>query len=126
MNPQELPLTDSLSCLHVIEHFGLGRYNDPININGHIDGIDNLIRLLQKNGKLYISFPIGLKDQVHFNNQRVLHPKSILSFSNIKEKMDLIRFDYVDDQGTIHLDINLNNFRQKLIYGCGIYTFIKK
>jgi len=126
MNPQELPLTDSLSCLHVIEHFGLGRYNDPININGHIEGLNNLIKILQKNGRLYISFPIGIRDEVHFNNQRIIHPKSILSFSSIKENMELKRFDYVDDKGDLHLDINLHNFQEKLIYGCGIYTFIKK
>jgi len=27
--------TDTLSCLHTIEHFGLGRYGDPIRVNGH-------------------------------------------------------------------------------------------
>lgn len=27
------PITDSLSSLHVVEHFGLGRYGDPIDIN---------------------------------------------------------------------------------------------
>ena len=25
---------DSLSCMHVIEHIGLGRYGDPINAKG--------------------------------------------------------------------------------------------
>ena len=37
-------ITDSLSCLHAIEHFGLGRYGDTVDITGHIKGIDNLIR----------------------------------------------------------------------------------
>jgi hypothetical protein len=36
MNPQDLGQTDTLFCLHAIEHFGLGRYTDPININIHI------------------------------------------------------------------------------------------
>ena len=36
MNPQDLRQTNSLSCLHAIENFGLGRYTDPIVINGHI------------------------------------------------------------------------------------------
>ena len=31
-------ITDSLSCLHALEHFGLGRYGDPINPNGHLIG----------------------------------------------------------------------------------------
>ena len=31
-------ICDSLSCLHAIEHFGLGRYGDPINPQGHLLG----------------------------------------------------------------------------------------
>ena len=34
MNPKDLGEVDSISCLHVIEHFGLGRYGDPIDIEG--------------------------------------------------------------------------------------------
>mgnify|MGYP006185842181 CR=1 FL=1 len=28
---------DSLSCLHALEHFGLGRYNDPIQFDGYLE-----------------------------------------------------------------------------------------
>ena len=36
MKPQEdLGKADSVSCLHAIEHFGLGRYTDPNDVNGH-------------------------------------------------------------------------------------------
>lgn len=40
--------TDSMSCLHTIEHFGLGRYNDPIDADGHIKGLNNMYTLLKK------------------------------------------------------------------------------
>ena len=30
---------DYITCLHAIEHFGLGRYGDPIDPDGHIKGI---------------------------------------------------------------------------------------
>ena len=46
MHPIQIGKTDSLSCLHAIEHFGLGRYSDPIDINGHIKGLENMISLL--------------------------------------------------------------------------------
>jgi hypothetical protein len=59
-------ICDSLSCLHALEHFGLGRYGDPIDPNGHIKGFFNLSKMLQPNGILYISFPIG-KSELHFN-----------------------------------------------------------
>ena len=125
MNPLKVTKTDSLSCLHAIEHFGLGRYNDPINIDGHITGITNLTSMLEKNGILYISFPIGKTDEVHFNAQRVFHPKSIFNYHCIRSCMKLIRFDYVDDNGDLHLNSNVDTILGKLDYGCGIYTFKK-
>ena len=125
MNPLKVTKTDSLSCLHAIEHFGLGRYNDPIDINGHIKGISNLVSMLEKNGILYISFPIGKKDEVHFNAHRVFHPKSILKHHCIRSYMELIRFDYVDDKGDLYLNSNVDSTLAKLDYGCGIYTFKK-
>ena len=125
MNPLKVSKTDSLSCLHAIEHFGLGRYNDRIDIDGHVKGISNLVSMLEKNGILYISFPIGKTDEVHFNAHRVFHPKSILKNHIIKSQMKLIRFDYVDDLGDLHLNSNLESTLGKLNYGCGIYTLKK-
>ena len=40
-------ITDSLSCLHALEHFGLGRYGDPIDPKGHIKGFNNLLKILK-------------------------------------------------------------------------------
>jgi predicted SAM-dependent methyltransferase len=72
-------VTDSISCLHTIEHFGLGRYGDDINPVGHIKGFNNIIRMLKPDGRLYISFPIGKKNEVHFNAHRIFHPKYIFN-----------------------------------------------
>lgn len=41
---------DSVSCLHAIEHFGLGRYGDSIDPQGYRRGIANLSGLLNKGG----------------------------------------------------------------------------
>jgi Caenorhabditis protein of unknown function, DUF268 len=38
---------DSVSCLHALEHFGLGRYGDPVDRDGHLRGFRNLRRILQ-------------------------------------------------------------------------------
>lgn len=83
MNPASLPTTtaggycDSLSCLHAIEHFGLGRYGDPINPRGYQLGIANMARLLQAGGTFYLSTPIG-EERVEFNANRVFEPLSIV------------------------------------------------
>ena len=41
-------LSDSVSCLHAIEHFGLGRYGDTIDPIGHIKGFNNILKLIKK------------------------------------------------------------------------------
>jgi hypothetical protein len=121
----ESDITDSLSCLHAIEHFGLGRYGDPINPNGHLIGLENMVKLLKKNGTLYISFPItSSATKVYFNAHRVLNYQEILSWSG-SENLVLKNFDVVDDQGDLFLNQDINNLRHKMIYGCGIYTLVK-
>jgi hypothetical protein len=114
-------ICDSLSCLHALEHFGLGRYGDPIDPNGHLKGFYNLSKMIQSGGTLYISFPIG-KPGVHFNAHRIFHPKDILEWS--KNLFQLIRFDFVDDDGNLHPDASLTP-HPILNYGCGIYTLRK-
>jgi len=113
---------DSLSCLHALEHFGLGRYGDPIDPDGHLKGFGNLYRMLKDNGVLYLSFPIG-KSGVHFNAHRVFAPSEVLEWS--KGKFALERFDYVDDAGDLHCDADITNM-PKIGYGCGIYTLRKQ
>ena len=125
MNSNLKEQTDSVSCLHAIEHFGLGRYGDNIDCDGHIKGINNLVEILSGGGILYISFPIGSRDEVHFNAHRIFHPKSILGIKSIEEKMELIRFDWVDDDGNLHTKSNIENIGDNVKYGCGIYTFKK-
>jgi len=118
------PTADSISCLHAIEHFGLGRYGDPIDPNGYKKGFENLLRMVQPNGTLYISFPIGKQNEVHFNAHRVFHPLDIFSWSADKS-IELKRFDYVDDKGDIHKNVDLFKHDINVSYGCGIYSFTK-
>lgn len=114
-------VTDSLSCLHAIEHFGLGRYGDPLDPNGHLKGFNNLHRMLKPGGTLYISFPIGA-NSVYFNAHRVFQPSEILKWSD--GLFQLKRFDYVDDNGNLHKNQPVEN-TPRLVHGCGIYTMEK-
>jgi hypothetical protein len=123
MNPANIEKSDSVSCLHAIEHFGLGRYTDPIDVNGHLSGIRNLVDLVKEGGTLYISFPIGKADEVQYNAHRVFHPQSILKVPEIAKNMRLTRFDFVDDRGDLHLKQTVESAVGRLTYGCGIYTF---
>jgi hypothetical protein len=118
-------LTDSLSCLHTIEHFGLGRYGDPVDPQGYLKGFNNMLKMLKPSGNLYISFPIGVKNEVHFNAHRVFHPTDILGWALPHYSLQLERFDFVDDEGKLHKNIDLKNEKIDVNFGCGIYTFRK-
>jgi len=119
-------LTDSLSCLHVIEHVGLGRYGDTIDPMGHIKGFNEMLKLLGEDGMFYVSIPIGRKNEVHFNAHRVFHPLDILSWRLFGCELSLERFDYVDDAGNLHKNVDIFNRKIEVLYGCGIYHFRKK
>ncbi|MGA2030503.1 MAG: DUF268 domain-containing protein, partial [Verrucomicrobiota bacterium] len=47
---QALPFADcgiqSISCMHVVEHVGLGRYGDPLDPNGDLKAMNELERVL--------------------------------------------------------------------------------
>ncbi len=72
---------DSLSCLHAIEHFGLGRYGDPLDRQGHVKGLLNMARMLEPEGRLYLSAPIG-RERVEFNANRVFDPRSLIRIAD--------------------------------------------
>jgi hypothetical protein len=114
---------ESLSCLHVIEHIGLGRYGDPVDPKGHIKAIKELSRVLSPGGKLYFSTPIG-KERLVFDAHRVFSPKTIIEeFTN--NGLMLVEFNYINDSG---LEINYNSnieFCNNLNYGCGLFVFSK-
>lgn len=117
---------DSLSCLHALEHFGLGRYGDKLNLEGHNIGFRNLASMVKSGGTLYLSVPIG-PQRIEFNAHRVFNISTILSIAANDFKLD--SFSYVDDQGALHTDQTLDSVNLKsnfnCTYGCGIFQFTK-
>ncbi|MEI6647766.1 MAG: DUF268 domain-containing protein [bacterium] len=118
---------DSLSCLHAIEHFGLGRYGDPLCIDGHLKGLQQLNKILKPNGKFYISVPIG-PQRIEYNAHRVFSIKYLLDL--FSEDYQLDRFSYVDDKGELHEDASLSSPQIETNfgcwYGCGIFELTKQ
>ena len=118
--------TDSISCLHAIEHFGLGRYNDSIDADGHLKGLETIYHILKKGGKFYFSTPIGAQ-RIEFNAHRVFSIQYLLDI--FKEKYKLESFSYIDDEGGLHKDIKLNESmiseNCSCSYGCGVFELTK-
>lgn len=69
---------ESISALCSIEHFGLGRYGDPIDPMGWEKALLAFERVLKSGGKMYISVPVGQCDKVCFNAHRVYRPQTII------------------------------------------------
>jgi hypothetical protein len=120
----EHEICDSISCLHAIEHFGLGRYGDPLDPNGHIKGFINILKMLKTGGTFYISFPIAKSDRVEFNAHRVFASESIFKWQSTYQ-LKLKHFSFVDDQGDLHIDVATHEIPKNLKHGCGIYVFEK-
>jgi len=118
---------DSVSSLHAIEHFGLGRYNDPIDYNGHLKGIENITQMLKSGGTFYFSVPIG-PQRVEFNAHRVFSLEYLISI--LSPNYTIKSFSYVNDSGDLIENAELtdqsiqSNF--SCWYGCGIFILLKK
>ncbi len=118
---------DSLSCLHVLEHFGLGRYGDPIDPQGHTKGISNMAALLRPGGLFYLSTPIG-RERVEFNANRVFDPSRLIRLAESSD-LELRRLTVVSEGGNISDVEPTADTLSRLIeasYNLGIFTFAKR
>jgi hypothetical protein len=89
---------DSLSCLHTIEHFGLGRYGDPIDPDGHRKGLDRLKAMVKPGGMLYLSTPIG-PQRIEFNAHRIFAAATVTGWFADGWKIE--RFAVIDDTNRV-------------------------
>jgi len=122
-----LPFQDnsiaSLSCMHTVEHIGLGRYGDPLDPDGDLKAAMELERVLSVGGDLLFVAPIG-KPKLAFNAHRIYSHEQITAyFSKLKLEEFALIPDDVQDGGLVY------NPRQELIerqrYGCGCFWFKK-
>jgi len=123
-----LPFEDgslsSLSCMHVVEHVGLGRYGDPLDPDGDLKAMAELQRVLAAGGSLLFVVPVG-KPKIMFNAHRIYSYKQILSYFN---EMELKQFALIPDdsrdKGIIqNATSELANAQN---YGCGCFWFQKE
>jgi SAM-dependent methyltransferase len=111
---------DSISSLHAIEHFGLGRYGDPVDPDGWRKALLALQRVLRAGGRLYLSVPVG-RERVCFNAHRVFSPMRVV---DTVADLDLVSFAGVDDSGRF-LDVAQPAELASQEYACGLFEFTK-
>ena len=113
---------ESISSLHAVEHFGLGRYGDPVDPEACFKAMKAFQRVLKPGGRLYFSVPIG-REKVYFNSHRIFNPFTIVkTFAGL----ELLSFSAINDKGAflpspladIGDYVNANN-------SCGLFEFTK-
>ncbi|CAA6606257.1 conserved hypothetical protein [Rhodospirillaceae bacterium LM-1] len=111
----------SLSCMHVVEHVGLGRYGDPLDYDGDLKAIEELKRVLKPGGQLLFVVPLS-EPRIVFNAHRYYHPNQILQAF---EGYALEEFGMIFDDQTFFLFRSTDiQFRQQQD-GCGCFLFRK-
>lgn len=111
---------ESLSCLHVLEHIGLGRYGDDLDPDGSRKAALELKRVLATGGSLYLGAPIG-RERVCFNAHRIFNPLTLLDFF---KGLTLISFSAVNDNGYYEKNVLPEQFVSAK-YSCGLLHFCK-
>ncbi|HEY1037275.1 MAG TPA: DUF268 domain-containing protein [Candidatus Paceibacterota bacterium] len=124
--PFEKESVKSISCMHTLEHIGLGRYGDPIDPEGDLKAIKSLKSVVAKDGSLLIVVPIG-KPKIEFNAHRIYSYEQIISYF-VDENMYLQEFSYIpefESEGGLMRNAD-PKLSESAHYACGCFWFKKK
>lgn len=113
---------ESISCMHVVEHIGLGRYGDDLNPDGDLSAMFELSRVVASGGSILFVVPIG-KPLLQFNAQRVYSFRQIM---NQFIGFSLVEFSLIPDSKKVGIIINaLEEQANEQDFGCGCFWFKK-
>ncbi len=119
--PFENESIESLSCMHTIEHVGLGRYGDSIDPDGDIKAINELKRVSKNTGNILFVTPVG-KPKIEFNAHRIYSYEQIIDYF---KDFSLKEFTLITDDGK-YIEKCDPQIVKNQKYGCGCFWFIKK
>lgn len=114
---------NSLSCMHTVEHIGLGRYGDSIDPQGDIKACKELARILKPHGQLIFVVPVG-KPKIEFNAHRIYSYQQVL---DLFPDLILQEFSLITD--TVEQGDFIEHANPEIVqsqhYGCGLFIFTK-
>ncbi len=114
----------SMSALCSLEHFGLGRYGDPIDPEACFICFEKIQKKIKPGGDLYISLPVG-KERVEFNAHRIFYASTVIECFH---EMDLIEYSCAAN-GKIEYDADIHKYDNddhNGEYRYGLFHFRKK
>lgn len=115
----------SLSCMHVIEHVGLGRYGDTIDPEGDVKAISEIKRVLKKDGDLLFVVPVG-KPKVFYNAHRIYSYGQVTRYFAGFVLKDFSLILDVNQRGESRIVPGTEELADRQNYGCGCFWFRKK
>lgn len=110
----------SISCMHTVEHIGLGRYGDPLDPEGDLKAISELKRIVRPGGDLLFVTPVG-RARIEFNAHRIYSYEQIVRYFS---PLQLIDFSLIPDEGGMIANADPSLVGQQ-DYGCGCFWFKK-
>jgi SAM-dependent methyltransferase len=135
----KLPFPDqsieSISCLHTIEHVGLGRYGDKLDPAGDLKALAELRRVVQPGGHLILVVPVG-KQKIEFNAHRIYNPANFVSYvtemkddngNTVPTGFSLKEYAYIpetDREGPLKRNADIANGANDR-YACGCFWFVR-
>ncbi|HKA13785.1 MAG TPA: DUF268 domain-containing protein [Myxococcota bacterium] len=122
-----LPFADgsieSLSCMHVVEHIGLGRYGDRLDPNGDLAAMGELQRVLAPGGSLLFVVPVG-RPRLRFNGHRIYSREQVLAGF---PELDLAEFALIPERGSAGWIAGATAEQVAAQhYGCGCFWFQRR
>jgi SAM-dependent methyltransferase len=111
----------SLSCLHVLEHIGLGRYGDPVNPQADREAAAELQRVLAPGGWLLFGTPVG-RERLCFDAHRVYDPATI---EKMFSPLRLVEFNLIPDRADRIVGSASFDDARECEYGCGLFVFTR-
>ncbi len=118
--PFETDSQPSISCMHTVEHIGLGRYGDAIDAEGDLKAINELKRIVQPGGDLLFVTPVG-RSRIEYNAHRIFSYEQVVDYF---APLRLMEFSLVPDGGGLIENASKDLVHQQE-YGCGCFWFKK-
>jgi len=114
----------SLSCMHTVEHIGLGRYGDELDYDGDLKAIAELKRVVSPRGSLLFVVPLGRESVICFNAHRIYDKQHVFTLFSDMELMDFTFIPEDGKDGGLVSDPS-DELLAKQFYGCGCFWFKK-
>jgi len=111
----------SLSCMHVAEHVGLGRYGDSVDYHGDLKAIAELKRVVAPGGLLLLVVPLGGVPVIKYNAHRIYGFEQICECFN---GWDIRNFSLILDNGSFVVNPDPQLVKSQH-YACGCFCFQK-